>query len=542
MLRGAGLMVDIALDQSPYDISLNQVGILLFVVFLLQGVISFLRIYFFAIVSEKGIASIREDLYSKLITLPIEFFEKNRVGELISRVTSDVEKMYSVFSIVLAEFLRQIIMLIGGIAFLAYITPKLSFIMLATFPIIVIGAMYFGKFIRSLSRKRQKALAETNVIMNETVTNIQSVKSFTNEAFESKRYYDSILNVVDISLNYAKSRGVFAAFIVSIFSGAIFFVIWSGAKMIQTQELTSGELVSFVSITAAIGAAIAGLGNFYTELLGALGATERVRDIIASPGELSNVDNGVRTSIYGKIEFKNVDFFYPTRKDIQVLKDLSLTIEPEKSVALVGVSGSGKSTVMSLLLRFYELDAGEILVDGKPISDFDLQAYRRNFSIVPQDAILFGGTIRENIMYGDLEASEEDVIQASKKSNSWEFISSFPDGLDTIVGERGVKLSGGQRQRISIARAILKDPAILLLDEATSALDSESERVVQDALNTLMQGRTSIIIAHRLSTIRDVDKIYVLQDGQIIEKGNHEELMLIPSGRYKNQVELSTME
>ena len=538
----AGVMVDIASNESSVPISLNQIGVALVIIFVAQGVISFFRIYFFAIVSEKGIAAIRNDLYGKMITLPIEFFEKTRVGELISRVTSDVEKMYSVFSIVLAEFLRQIIMLVGGVAFLAYLTPKLSLIMLATFPVVVIGAIFFGKFIRSLSKKRQKALAETNVIMNETVTNIQSVKSFTNEAFESKRYYDSILKVVDISLDYAKSRGVFAAFIVTVFSGAIFFVIWSGAKMIQTQELTSGELLSFVGVTGAIGAAIAGLGNFYTELLGALGATERVRDIIGSVGELPNQDNGIRTPIRGKIEFKNATFSYPTRKDIEVLKGLDLSIEPEKSVALVGVSGSGKSTVMSLLQRFYNLDSGAILIDGKPIQDFDLQAYRRNFSIVPQDAILFGGTIRENIMYGNLEAKEADVITAAEQSNSWEFISSFPEGLETIVGERGVKLSGGQRQRISIARAILRDPAVLLLDEATSALDSESERVVQDALYTLMKGRTSIIIAHRLSTIREVDTIYVLGNGEIIEKGSHEELMAIPKGRYRNQVELSTLE
>jgi len=542
VLRLAGLMVDIATGDAESIWSLNRIGLILIVVFLLQGIISFFRIYLFAIVSENGIAAIRQDLYSKMITLPIVFFEKTRVGELISRITSDVERMYNVFSIVLAEFLRQIIMLIGGIIFLAYITPKLSLIMLGTFPFVVVGAIFFGRFIRKLSKKRQSALAETNVIMNETVTNIRSVKSFTNEEFESRRYSSAIKNVIDISLSYAKSRGVFAAFIVTIFSGAIVFVIWSGAKMIQTNELSPGDLLSFVSITGVIGAAIAGIGNFYTELIGALGATERVREIIGSTGELIDQDNGIRQSIYGKIEFTDVNFSYPTRKDIPVLTGLDFKIEPEKSVALVGVSGSGKSTIMALLLRLYELNGGRILVDDKPVDEFDLQAYRRNFSIVPQDAILFGGTIRENIMYGDLEASEADVISAAKQSNSWEFIDSFPEKLDTIVGDRGIKLSGGQRQRIAIARAILRDPAILLLDEATSALDSESERMVQDALNTLMEGRTSIIIAHRLSTIRNVDVIYVLQDGVIIEKGTHDELMSIPKGKYKNQVELSILD
>lgn len=542
VLRLAGLMVDIASGEAEEFMSLNKIGLVLIATFLAQGIISFFRIYLFAVVSENGIAAIRNDLYSKMITLPVGFFEKTRVGELISRITSDVERLYNVFSIVLAEFLRQIIMLVGGILFLAYITPKLSLIMLGTFPFVVVGAIFFGRFIRTLSKKRQKALADTNVIMNETVTNIRSVKSFTNEEFESTRYSSAIDRVVNISLSYAKARGIFAAFIVTVFSGAIIFVIWSGAKMIQSNELSAGELLSFVSITGVIGAAIAGIGNFYTELIGALGATERVREIIGSVGELKDVDNGIRQSIYGKIDFKNVNFSYPTRKDIPVLKDLSLQIEPEKRIALVGVSGSGKSTIMALLLRLYELDSGDIFVDGKNILDYDLQAYRRNFSIVPQDAILFGGSILDNIKYGNLNATEAEVIAAAKQSNSWEFIESFPEGLNTLVGDRGIKLSGGQRQRISIARAILRDPAVLLLDEATSALDTESERLVQGALDTLMQGRTSIIIAHRLSTIKNVDVIYVLQDGQIIEKGTHEELMTIPSGKYKNQVELSFFE
>jgi len=538
----AGRMVDVATGKGDDFWSLNKIGLVLFIIFILQGVISFFRIYLFAIVSENGTAAIRKDLYSKMVTLPVSFFEKSRVGELVSRITADVERMYNVFSIVLAEFVRQVIMLIGGIIFILFKAPKLAIIMLATFPIVVIGALFFGKHIRALSKKRQKALADSNVIMNETVTNITSVKSFTNEEFESKRYGSSITNVVDIALTYAKSRGLFAAFIVTVFTGAIIFVFWSGAKMIQTGELTAGDLVTFTGITGVIGAAIAGLGNFYTELIGAFGATERVREIIGSVPELENHDNGRRHNMYGKVSFRNVKFTYPTRPDITVLKGLSLEIEPEKRIALVGTSGSGKSTVMALLLRLYELDDGDIFIDDTNILDYDLQAYRRNFSIVPQDAILFGGTIRENIQYGRLDASEEDIIVAAKQSNSWEFIESFPEGLDTLVGDRGIKLSGGQRQRIAIARAILKNPSILLLDEATSALDSESEKIVQDALNKLMEGRTSIIIAHRLSTIKDVDMIYVLEDGQIIEKGNHEDLMAIPQGRYKNQVELSILE
>jgi ATP-binding cassette subfamily B protein len=536
----SGLMVDIAQGNASTDFSLKDIGWVLLIVLVVQGFVSYIRIWLFAIVSEKGIAGVRKALYDKLITLPITFFEENRVGDIVSRLTADVEKLYNAFSITLAEFVRQIIILIVGILFLAIRSPQLSLVMLATFPVIVIGAMVFGRFIRKLSKERQEALADSNVTLNEVASAIQAVKAFTNELFESMRYGLNIDKVVRIAMKYARFRALFTVFIVTFLFGALFFIIWQGALMVSNGTMTAGRLIEFVVYTGIIGGAIAGLGNFYTELLGALGATERIREILNEPSEVKLEDGQAqqRAPVEGHIAYSNVHFSYPTRKDVPVLKGLSFEVQPGRKVALVGTSGAGKSTIVQLLLKFYQLDDGEILVDGKSLESYNTTAYRKNLAIVPQEVILFGGTIKENISYGKPGASDEELMEAAKKANAWDFIQSFPEGMETIVGERGVKLSGGQRQRIAIARAILKDPAILLLDEATSSLDAESERMVQDALNTLMEGRTSIIIAHRLATIREVDQIYVIDNGQIIEQGTHEELSRLPDGAYNTLAKL----
>jgi len=352
------------------------------------------------------------------------------------------------------------------------------------------------------------------------------VKAYTNEWLEVKRYGQFLQEAVRISLRAAHMRGLFAAFIIFVMFGALFFIMWRAALMVQTGDMLKGGLVDFVVFTGIIGGAIASLGSLYTEMVSAMGATDRILEILAQDPEirLEEPQGPPLPRFTGAIEYRDVEFSYPSRKDVQVLKGISFAIEPGQKVALVGASGAGKSTIMQLLLQFYKADAGEILVDGQSIYKYDLLAFRQNMAIVPQEVLLFGGTIRENILYGNPRASEAEVIEAAKKANAWEFIQSFPDGLETLVGERGVKLSGGQRQRVAIARAILKDPAILLLDEATSSLDAESEKLVQEALGQLLKGRTSIIIAHRLATIRDVDRIYVLEHGRIIEQGTHESL------------------
>jgi len=310
--------------------------------------------------------------------------------------------------------------------------------------------------------------------------------------------------------------------------------------MVSNGTMTAGLLIEFVVYTGIIGGAIAGLGNFYTDLLGAIGATERIREILNTDGEVEVHDTNNLPAIHfnGNIAYENVHFEYPTRPDVPVLQGLTFDVQAGQKVALVGTSGAGKSTIVSLLLQFYDISQGDIKVDGKSIYDYDLSAFRQNIAIVPQEVLLFGGTIRENIRYGKPDAADDEIIEAARQANALDFIQSFPEGLDTIVGERGIKLSGGQRQRIAIARAILKDPVILLLDEATSSLDAESEKMVQDALNTLMEGRTSIIIAHRLATIRDVDCIYVIENGKIIEQGTHEELSTLEDGAYNSLAKL----
>jgi len=537
-----GMLFDVAKqEEMSFNLTLDKLGIIMFVILLIQGLASYGRVYLTTHFAEKSIADIRKDVYENLLTLPITFYEENTSGDLISRVSSDIGKLYSVFSIQFGELLRQILVLIIGIGFLIVSTPKLSLIMLATIPVVVILTMVFGRKIRKLSKERQTTLADSNGLIGEVVSSVKVVKAFASEIFEKKKYDESQDLLINVALRYGNARGLFILFITIVFLGAIFFIIYMGAKMVQEGNMTSGTLISFVTYTFIIGGAIAGLGSLTTELLGAIGATERVRDILNLTPELNLKNDNEEYSIEGNVAFKDVVFSYPSRKDITVLKKINFSISKGEKIALVGPSGVGKSTIIQLLLRFYNIDSGSIELDGKPIEEYELRNFRKNIALVPQEVILFGGSIAENIKYGDQNASEEMIMAAAKQANAWEFIAKFPEGLETMIGERGIKLSGGQRQRIAIARAILKNPSILLLDEATSALDTESENLVQEALNSLMENRTSIIIAHRLSTITDVDCIYVFQEGQIVESGSHQELMKIDNGVYFKQAQLGRL-
>lgn len=529
----AGEMANAANGESRFSLTVRDYGWVFLILLVAQGLFSYLRTVTMAIVSENGMADLRKDLFNKITTLHFPYFESKRIGELTSRITNDIEQLQSIFSVTLAELLRQIITLVIGIGVLAWLAPRLSLIMLACIPVVVLVGMVFGRFVRRISKTRQDRIADTNTIAEEVLQNFQIVKSFTNEYLESVRYARSIREVVNVSIRYAKWRGVFFMFIITLLFGGIFFVLWQGALMVESGDMKLGDLFAFIMYTGMIGGAIAGLGSLTTQLIGAIGATDRVFEILDQPHEIDIAPPQVSyTRFEGNITFSKVGFSYPSRPEIKVLKNIDMHIPPGQTIALVGASGAGKSTITSLLLRLYDYDEGLITIDGTDIRDIDLTHLRSNMALVPQDISLFAGSIMDNIRYGRPDATEEEIIQAAKNANAWEFIEKMPQGMDTIVGERGTKVSGGQRQRIAIARAILRDPSILILDEATSSLDAESEQLVQNALETLMQGRTSIVIAHRLSTVRNVDKIYVLSNGEVIESGTHLALIENPDGAY----------
>ncbi|SDK71678.1 ABC-type multidrug transport system, ATPase and permease component [Catalinimonas alkaloidigena] len=518
----------------------NQIALFMIGILVLQGLFSYSRIWLFAKMVEQALRDIRLALYQKMMSLGIPFFEQSRVGELNSRITNDITQLQSTFSTTLAELLRQIAILIVGIGIIAFRSPQLTLVMLLSFPVLIVAAIFFGKFIRKLSKQVQDDLAQANTVVEETLQAVQVVKSFTNERYEVGRYSTALERVVRNALSAARYRGLFfASFIIFSLFGGIVLVLWYGLGLVAEGTMTIGDLVSFIIYTMFIGGAVGGMGDLYGQLQKSIGASERVLDILNTPGELDLTQPEVPVpALRGHVTYEHVRFAYPTRPDVTVLKDLSLEVLPGQKIALVGHSGAGKSTIVQLLMRFHQVEGGRICIDDQPVHDMDLTALRHHIGIVPQEVMLFGGTIRENIAYGKPGATEQEVIEAARKANAWSFISAFPEGLSTVVGERGVKLSGGQRQRIAIARAILKNPTILVLDEATSSLDAESERVVQEALDVLMENRTTIIIAHRLATIRKVDRIYVIGDGQVVEAGTHAELAHLEEGVYQHLLRL----
>jgi ABC-type multidrug transport system fused ATPase/permease subunit len=491
-------------------------------------------------VTERSLADLRQETYNHLIKLPVKFFDKRRVGELNSRISSDISLLQETMTSTLAEFVRQVIIIVGGIALLVYTSFKLTIFMLAILPGVVLLAFFFGRFIRNYSKSAQREVAESNTVVEETLQGIQSVKTYTNEFLEMLRYRKRTQEIARIGIKGGRYRGAFSSFLVLGLFGALVAVIWRGSLLLSAGEIDAGQLFSFVLYSGFIGGTIGGMASVFTRIQHFLGATEELFEIFNEEVEDLSDDKKLakKFPLEGNIRFEGLGFQYPSRPDESVLKDINLEIRANQVVALVGSSGAGKTTITSLLLRLHEPTQGRLLFDEKDSQTIPLSALRGQIALVPQDIFLFGGTIRENIAYGDPGASEEQIKTAAGLANALEFIERFPDGFDTVVGERGTQLSGGQRQRVAIARALLKNPRILILDEATSSLDSESEKLVQEALGNLMRGRTSIVIAHRLSTIRKADQIYVLDEGRITEQGSHETLMQIENGKYRNLSEL----
>jgi len=520
--------------------SLNEIGLLLVIILVVQSVFSYFRTILFVNVTEKSLANLRQDTYNHLISLPLKFFEQKRVGELNSRISADIALLQDTMTSTLADFLRQMIIIFGGVGYLLILSPGLTLFMLAILPAAVLMVFFFGRFIRKYSRDMQKEVAESNTIVEETLQGIRSVKAFTNEYLEMDRYKERTLEIAQLGIKGGKYRGAFFSFMILGLFGALVAVIWRGSALLAAGEMDAGELFSFVLYSGFIGGNIGGVASVITRIQRFIGATEDLFEIFNIDEEPIHKINEIKPEdeLSGEISFRDVSFAYPSREDAEVIQNLDFKIDENQLVAVVGPSGAGKSTLTSLLLRLHDPVRGEIRFDGKKGTDIPVSILRRQIALVPQDIFLFGGSIRENISYGRPGASDKEVREAALQANALEFIDRFPEGLDTVVGERGTQVSGGQRQRIAIARAVLKDPKILILDEATSSLDSESEALVQDALEKLMKGRTSLVIAHRLATVRKADRILVLDQGKLVEEGTHDELMKLQSGIYRNLSEL----
>lgn len=536
----AGSIIDAAVASGKTGRALSgvdQTALVLLGVLAAQSALAFFHTLSFASVGQRSLVDLRRDTYARLIALPMTFFAERRVGELASRLSADLVQIEDTLISILPQFLRQSTLLIGGVVWIGFISLKLTGVMLASLPVLTVVAVIFGRRTRRLSRDAQDRLAETATIVEETLQGILNVKAFTNERYELHRYHEGLRRFLAATLRGSRLRAAFIAFIIFSLFGSIVLVLWSGARLLQAGEIGFGDLTRFILYTTFVAGAMGQFAELYSQLQKAIGATQRVRELLREPAELDvNLDLSAAPGaarVTGAVRFEAVHFTYPSRQGVEVLHSVSLEAAPGQRIALVGPSGAGKSTLISLLLRLYDPSSGAVYIDGRDARDYPLSELRGQMSMVPQEVLLLGGTIAENIAYGRPGASFEQIQAAARQANAHEFIEAFPTAYETLVGDRGIRLSGGQRQRIAIARAILRNPAILILDEATSALDSESERLIQEALETLMRGRTSFIIAHRLATIRTADRIVVISGGRVVESGTHAELEAMEQGMYR---------
>lgn len=520
-----GGLVDTAIGEEATTESLDRIALLLFGVFFAQAVFNYLRAYALGVVGEGVVADLRRAVYERIVRLPVPFFDQRRTGEITSRLTSDASVIQTTVSTSVAQALSQGITLIGGVALMLVLSPQLSLTVLAFLPIAIIAAAFFGRRLNRISTVFQDEIASANAFAEESISSIRVVKWFTAEADAIHRYDKAIRRSYLVALRRARLRALFVPSVTFVAFGTLAVVLWVGGRQVLAGSMTAGELVSFLLYTLTVAGAIGTFTGLYSQLQEALGASRRIFELLGEPVEVHEPEEPRTPSQRdGSVRFESVNFNYVGR-DIGVLHEIDLSIAPGEVVALVGPSGSGKSTITQLIARFYDPSDGRVLVDGVDVREQALGDLRAQMAAVPQEVQLFSGTISENLRLAKPDASDEELVEAATAANAHDFIVGFPDGYESLVGERGVKLSGGQRQRVAIARALLADPRILILDEATSSLDAEAEGLVQEALERLMVGRTTLVIAHRLSTVRAADRLVVISDGRIVEEGTHDELV-----------------
>jgi ATP-binding cassette, subfamily B, bacterial MsbA len=526
VLRGGGGEIAPGAAAGATAADLNLIALVLFAVFVVQAAFNFVRVFQLGYVGEAVVADLRKGLFAHLMTLSIRFFENRRIGEITSRLTSDIGTVQSAVSQAVAQLINQSIQLVGGVVVLFVISPQLTLVMLAVLPVVIVAAAVFGRRLRRISTAFQDEVAEANASAEEAIAGIRIVQSFTAEAHERDRYRSRIDDSFASAIRRAKVRAWFIPTVIMSMSIGIGVVLWFGGRQALAGDLAPGTLITFLLLTVLVAASIGSFTGLYSQLQEAIGASRRIFELLDTHSDLPEPERPVAwTEAHGAVRFEGVRFRYGGRGDALVLDDIDLDVRPGEVIALVGPSGAGKTTMVTLLPRFFDPTEGRVLVDGVDLRDLATHELRRRIGIVPQETLLFSGTLRENVRYGRPDARDDEIVAACEAANAHAFITSFPDGYDTVVGERGVKLSGGQRQRVAIARALLKDPRILILDEATSSLDGESEALVQAALERLMVGRTTFVIAHRLSTVVGADRIIVLDGGRIVEQGTHEDLL-----------------
>jgi ATP-binding cassette subfamily B protein len=533
--QGIRLIVDGALREGNTS-RLDRLVLMALGLFLVQGAAMGARLTLFTIAGERTVARVRKNLFRNLVEQEVAFFDAHRTGELTSRLASDTATLQSSVSANLSMGLRHLASIVLGVALLLYTSPLLTGLMLLIVPPVALGAVAVARRIRALARQVQDSLAEAGEAAEETLSGIRTVRSFAAEPAEVARYGRAIDHSFELARQRARIAGSFMGLAAFAAYSAAAVVLWYGGRMVIAGQLSAGSLASFLMYSLLVAFAIGAWGDLWSEFMRAAGAAERVFELSDRAAAMP-VEGGLELpSVHGDVELRGVTFAYPARADVVVIKDMNLHIHPGEVVALVGSSGSGKSTIASLIGRLYDPGTGALLLDGQDLRTLNPSWLRRHIGVVAQEPILFSGTIRDNIRYARPGASDEDVERAARTANAHDFVSRFPDGYTTLVGERGVQLSGGQKQRVAIARAVLKDPRVLILDEATSALDAESEHLVQEALERLMEGRTTLIIAHRLSTVLRADRVFVIERGQIVQAGSHDALMST-DGLYKRLVE-----